>query len=121
MSKLCFANGYFLNLFQFHYGAIMSGHRPVPRPIQNRISIPLWCDYETHHAGSSSRFLYISIPLWCDYEEQSIARSYMVQLISIPLWCDYETHPIGSFSQFLYISIPLWCDYEFALKIRYIA
>ena len=55
--------------FQFQYGAIERSRCKPQHPLQDKISIPVWCDWEFCIDTHTYKTYFISIPVWCDWEQ----------------------------------------------------
>ena len=106
--------------FQFQYGAIESQpcreHRPE-YPDFNSSMVRL----RVSSSPKVSLFIFrISIPVWCDWESLSDVIEPTRIEISIPVWCDWEGFSLCSIAERYQISIPVWCDWEHLIcKINY--
>ena len=107
--------------FQSHYGAIATCENKHTQINSNSLSIPLWCDCNSHsRLANADKGGELSIPLWCDCNPFSFFSFFF---ILVPFQSHYgaiatRRCPLQQCEQTT-LSIPLWCDCNPSLMTTY--
>ncbi len=58
--------------------------------IFQKVSIPVWFDWEGFERLTKEEFEHVSIPVWFDWEAKKTVIKSLLSKVSIPVWFDWE-------------------------------